>query len=241
MRSDSRVIAYIPARSGSERIPNKNVKLLGGKPLLAHTVRLAVRSGLFSRVVIITDSEEYADIAVAHGADFPGLRPKWTAFSSSPDISWVRWVDLVYSDDSHSAFCILRPTSPFRSNQGLERALKTFFESSGTDSLRGVEEAKVHPGKMWWVDGSRIKPFLTEKLEGVPWHSSQTKVLPKAYQQNGSLEIAWRRVITETNSISGNTIIPFTWEGYEGLDINSPDDWELCESLLKARKVKLPE
>ena len=83
------IVALIPARSGSKRVPHKNIRPLGGHPLMAYSISAAVNSGVFSEVLVSTDSEEYADIARHYGASVPFLSPNKYAESFSPDIECV--------------------------------------------------------------------------------------------------------------------------------------------------------
>src|SRR5918911_1658234 len=103
-------VALVPARAGSERGPGKNVLPLAGHPLIAYTIAAARASGLFSSVVVSTDSEEIAEVAQRYGAEVPGLRPAEIATATSPDIEWVVHV---MGGRSEEIFSILRPTSPF--------------------------------------------------------------------------------------------------------------------------------
>src|SRR4029453_18800821 len=82
-------VALIPARAGSKRVADKNIRVLGGHPLLAYTVAAARSAGTFARVLVSTDSEAYAEIARHYGADVPFLRPAELAGDLSPDIDWV--------------------------------------------------------------------------------------------------------------------------------------------------------
>ena len=86
-----RVVALIGARSGSERVPGKNVRRLAGHPLLAYAIETARQSGVFERIVVSTDSEEIAKVARWYGADVPFLRPDEYATATSPDIEWIAW------------------------------------------------------------------------------------------------------------------------------------------------------
>lgn len=241
MRKQS--VAFIPARAGSKRIPNKNVKLLAGHPLLAYAVRSAIESKVFDEVICMTDSQEYADIAVKYGAAVPFLRPKEQAGDNSPDIEWVRWglKQLKNMGRTYQTFSILRPTSPFRLPETIQRAWEKFIGDTKADSLRAVNKCKQHPGKMWIERGNRLLPLLPFSINDVPWHSNQYTSLPLIYTQNSSLEIAWSEVVFSQNSISGEAIIPFISEGLEGFDINEPDDWVLACQYLESGVAKLPQ
>jgi len=240
--SQPSVVALIPARAGSTRIRHKNIKRLAGHPLLAYTIEAAKQSGVFSTVIVSTDSPVYANIAGYYGAEVPFLRPSELAGSLSPDIEWVEHclLTLAQSGRTYECFSILRPTSPFRLPDTICRAWQAFQAEDGVDSLRAVEKCKQHPGKMWVVRGRRMLPLLPLSPPNPPWHSSQYQALPEVYIQNASLEIAWSRIVTEEHTIAGTVIMPFFTEGYEGVDINEPQTWQYVESQVEASQARLP-
>lgn len=236
------VIALIPARFGSRRLPDKNIRLLAGHPLIAYTVAAALQNGIFSTVVVSTDSERYAEIAQYYGAEVPFLRPPELAGDLSPDIDWVEYMlkRLQEGGRVYDCFSILRPTSPFRKPETIRRAWQEFLAEKGVDSLRAVEKCKQHPGKMWVVRGKRMVPLLSLSPPEQPWHSSQYQSLPDVYVQNASLEIAWTRVVFEERTIAGNVLMPFFTQGYEGFDVNDLYDWKFAEELVRSGQARLP-
>jgi CMP-N,N'-diacetyllegionaminic acid synthase len=236
-------VAFIPARLGSKRVPGKNVRPLGGHPMIAYTIGPALESKVFDTVIVSTDSEEIAAIARHYGAEVPFLRPAALASDTSPDIEWLEFTldALRTRGRDWDCFSLLRPTSPFRTAATIRRAWETFVAQEGADSLRAVELCAQHPGKMWIVRGQRMFPLLPFGGEGgQPWHSTPYQALPKVYVQNASLEIAWTRVVRERRTIAGDVLVPFLTEGYEGFDINDAVDWMVAERLIAEGKVTLP-
>ena len=235
-------MALIPARSGSKRVPDKNIRPLAGHPLMAYSIAAALQSKIFKAVIVSTDSDLYADIARHYGAEVPFLRPTEIAGDTSPDIAWVTHTlsQLHQNGQDFECFSILRPTSPFRLPETIRRAWKKFRAQKGVDSLRAVEKCQQHPGKMWVVRGNRMLPLLPMGPAGQPWHSSQYPSLPEVYVQNASLESANTRVIVEENTIAGNVLVPFFTQNYEGFDVNSDYDWNLAEHLAQKGEAKLP-
>ena len=235
------VIALIPARAGSKRVPGKNVRLLGGHPLIAYTICAALDSGIFSRVIVSTDSEEVAQLYRGYGAEIPFLRPAEFSGDKSPDIEWLQYTLGRLKDEGRlpEAFSLLRPTSPFRLPATIQRAWAQ-FQSVEADSLRAVELCRQHPGKMWVLDGSLMKPLLDDGGKNPPWHSTPYQALPEVYAQNASLEIAWSKVVLEGGTIAGKRVIPFITHETEGFDINKQDDWMLAEVLLERGMATLP-
>lgn len=236
-------VALIPARSGSKRVADKNVRRLAGHPLLAYSIAAARASDVFTDVIVSTDSERYARIARHYGAEVPFLRPVEIAGATSPDIEWVELtlMQLRQAGREYDCFSILRPTSPFRKAATIRRAWQAFLAETGVDSLRAVEKCKQHPGKMWVLGARHMVPLLPLGPRSQPWHSSQYAALPEVYVQNASLEIAWSRVVWEQRTIAGDRLMPFLTEGDEGVDINDAEDWWYAEHLLFRGEGHLPE
>ncbi len=231
------VVALIPARAGSVRVPGKNTRELVGHPLLAYSIAAARESELFDAVLVSTDSEQTAEVARHYGAEVPGLRPPELAGSTSPDIDWI---EHILRDTAYDAFSILRPTSPFRRGSTIRRAWEAFIAVADADSLRAVRLVREHPGKMWVVEGELMAP-LVPQIEGeVPTHSQQTAALPAVHVQDSSLEIAWTRLVAQ-REIAGRRVVPFLAEGAEGLSIDYPEDWEAAEQLAAAHPESLPQ
>ncbi len=236
------IVALIPARSGSKRVADKNIRPLAGHPVIAYSIAAAIQSGVFAAVIVSTDSERYAAIARHYGAEVPFLRPADIAGDHSPDIEWVEHTlkRLAAEGRSYDCFSILRPTSPFRLPETIRRAWAEFRAETGVDSLRAVEKCGQHPGKMWVIRGRRMLPLLPFGPADQPWHSSQYPSLPEIYVQNASLEIAWSRVALEGRTIAGHVVMPFLTHDDEGFDVNHPYDWELAEQMLKSHRARLP-
>jgi N-acylneuraminate cytidylyltransferase len=237
------IIALIPARSGSKRVADKNIRPLAGHPIIAYTIAAARQSGIFSAIVVSTDSEQYSDMARNYGAEVPFLRPIEISGDVSPDIEWVEFTlkKLKEMGREYDCFSILRPTSPFRLPETIQRAWKEFLTEEGVDSLRAVEKCREHPGKMWVIRGKRMMPLLPISPQDLPWHSTPYQALPEVFAQNASLEIAYSRVVFQGRTIAGDVVMPFLTQGYEGFDVNRPYDWQLAEELVKTGQARLPE
>jgi CMP-N,N'-diacetyllegionaminic acid synthase len=234
------VIALIPARSGSERVRDKNVRPLAGHPLLAYAIATARGSGIFDRIVCSTDSTKIADVAQRYGAEVPFLRPTELATSTSPDIEWIRHA-LEHLEDRYDLFAIVRATNPFRGPGVLQRGLEQLLATPEADSIRAVELVKQHPGKMWVLEGKTMRPLLDQSHLDVAWHAGQYQALPEIYVQNSALEIAWTRVVSQTGTREGRVLAPFLTVGHEGFNIDDEDDWERARRLLEAGEVSLPD
>jgi len=150
-------------------VTGKNVRLLGGHPMIAYTIVAALESNVFESVIVSTDSEEIAAIARHYGAEVPFLRPAAFATDTSPDIEWLAHLlaELNARGRTWDCFSLLRPTSPFRTADTIRRAWARFTSQTGVDSLRAVELCAQHPGKMWVVRGDRMLPLLPFETTGV--------------------------------------------------------------------------
>ena len=155
-------IAFIPARSGSKRVPDKNIKILNRHPLIAYTIQTAISSRVFDKVICATDSELYASIAEYYGAEVPFLRPNEISGDRSPDIEWVRWMldELSRRNMQFEAFSILRPTCPLRTPKSITEAWEIFSSDKNADSIRAIQLCKEHPAKMWKINGDRMTPLI---------------------------------------------------------------------------------
>lgn len=234
------VIALVPARAGSERVKHKNIRPLAGHPLIAYAISTARASKIFDRVLVSTDSQKIADIACYYGADVPFIRPAEYATAVSPDIEWIKHA-LSNVAEQYEAFAILRPTSPFRGVQAIQRAWNKFVSLKNVDSLRAVELCRQHPGKTWVIEGEIMRPLLDQSHLEVAWHARQYQDMPKVYIQNSALEIAWTRVVWETNSREGRVVAPFLTERIEGFSIDYEEDWTLAECMIERGEANLPK
>lgn len=237
MASKNKVVAFIPARSGSKRIKNKNTRELFGKSLISYAIESAFDSGAFDEVVVSTDTPEIADIAKGLGASVPSLRPKEFATDSSPDIEWLtHGINNLMSHpiEEVELVAILRPTSPLRTGATISQAITKLRHTPWADSLRAMEVSDKHPGKMWILkESNEAAPFLEQKLGQTPTHSLPTQSLQKVWVQNASLEIVRLASVLETKTISGNRVLGFEMPGYEGFDLNTELDWMVLEQLMK--------
>lgn len=232
----TKMVALIPARAGSKRVPGKNTRMLGGIPLLAWTIQAARDSALFTSIVVCSDDQ--TALGVADGFNVSSVE-RLPVTDDQPDVMWVRNA-LKVLPISPEQFAILRPTSPFRTADTIGRAYAQFQRTPDVHSLRAVEPVKQHPGKMWWCNGPGypLTPVCDAKRsDGTPWHSSPTQTLPPCYVQNSSLEMAWTYVVHNLNTISGTKILPFFTEGHEGFTIDYESDWAEAERLVATGAV----
>jgi CMP-N-acetylneuraminic acid synthetase len=233
------LVAFVPARAGSVRVPGKNIRPLGGHPLLAYAIATAQQSGVADRVICSTDSEEIAEIARWYGADVPFLRPPEFATATSPDSDWLVHV-LGELPEQYELCALVRATNPFRGPDVVRRGLEQLLWTPQADSIRAVELVKQHPGKMWVVEGETMRPLLDQSDLDTAWHAMQYPALPQVFVQNSALEIARTAAVLDTGTREGRVLAPYFTEGYEGFNVDDEDDWARAEGLLAAGRVTLP-
>lgn len=228
LRPDQELTILIPARAGSKRIPGKNTRSLGGKPLFLWTVDAALSANVAHVIVSTDDPEVKAWLDYKYRFSIHERKPEH-ATDTSPDIEWVLDV-LPMVTTPYVAIC--RPTSPFRTASTIRRAYAALV-GSGADSIRAVERVThPHPAKMWIMDDFGMRPVMEGRHDdGTPYHSSPTQSLPPVYVQNASLEIARVEAIKATGTISGYRIVPFFTDPIEGFDVNTPEDWAEAERI----------
>lgn len=241
-RSKFKLIALIPARSGSQRIKHKNIISFYNHPLIAYTIDSAIKSKIFDKIFVSTNSKKYSQIAKYYGADVSFLRPNKLSKSTSSDFKWIKFTldKLKKKKLTYSHFFILRPTNPFRNEKTIIKAWNLFKKNRKAESLRAVNITKIHPGKMWMLKSKMLAPLQKYKINGQPSYNNQFKVLPDVYVQNASLEISKSNVINKYKTITGKYIIPYFSNDTEAIDINYNEDISKIKLLIKNKKLKKP-
>jgi len=229
-------IALIPARAGSKRLPNKNLINLKNKPLIGYTIEAAIKTELFTEIIVSTDSQEIAEIALKYGAQVPSLRPKDIAGDLSCDIDWVKHAInqmIKTPPELVKNLAILRPTNPLRSSNTIVSGFAALTSAEWADSLRALQRIDQHPGKMWKLDKSgKATPYLDQSNRSVPTHDSPTQSLNELWVQNASLEIVRLAAVLNTGTISGRSVLGFEMPGIEGYDINTIEDLKYLDFLI---------
>lgn len=226
---NSTVLALIPARSGSKSIKDKNILSFAGKPLLAHSIRQALNCPHISRVIVSTDSKEYAKIANQYGAETPFLRPKSISLDHSTDYEVfyhaLKW--LAKKDKAIPFLCVhLRPTHPIRTISEISRAILLLKKYPQWDSVRSVIAAPESPYKTWFLSRrNELKPVIKTKIRDA--HSRPRQGLPQAYLQTASIDVIRSKTILEKNSIAGKRIGAFLMN--RNYDIDKKTDFERAE------------
>lgn len=236
------ILGIIPARGGSKGIPRKNIKLLAGEPLIAHTIREARRSKYITRLVVSSDDEEIARIARELGAEVPFLRPADLALDDVTDLPvFQHCLHWLADNEKYSPDVVvhLRPTAPLRTVLDIDRAIALLLESPETDSVRSVCGAREQPLKMWSLKEGFLAPYVPSDVYGLkePYNMPRQK-LPPAYIHNGAVDVVKANVILDKNSMTGDVIKALVMDMDESVSIDSQLDWELAELLMARRNAR---
>ena len=235
------VLAIIPARGGSKGVPRKNLRLLLGKPLLVWAIERARDAKSVTRVIVSTDDEEIADLARAHGAEVPFLRPAEISQDLSTDVEFLlHALSWLKENESYEpeAVVTVRATAPLCPPARIDEGVRLLLDTPEADAARPITEAPKHPYKMWKIsaDGKWLEPFLTEEFTGLSEpHNSPRQLFPKIYVHTGSMDVMRPRTIRELRSTSGKKLLHFYMPPEESVNIDTDVDFKLAETLLRQR------
>ena len=231
MHESGRLLAVVPARGGSKRLPRKNVLPLGGRPLISWTIAAAQASGVFDDILVSTDDEEIANVARDAGALVPWLRPANlctdTATSAAVLQHALAWYEL--ERGVVNAVVLLQPTSPFRRDASIREAVASFREQREpqAQAVVSVSPAPQHPAWCFYVDGTAMQPFLG-------WDNLQQRSqdLPPAFALNGAIYVMPAALVRSGAPLLQPGTRPFVMaDPTEALDIDTEDDWQTAQML----------
>jgi len=236
-----KVLGVIPARGGSKRIPRKNIVDVLGKPLIAYTIETALKSNLIDRLIVSTDDEEIAEISKKFGAEVPFLRPGNLAKDKTPDSPvFDHAISELYSQGRYVPDLIvnLRPTSPLRTVDTINDAIKSFDDES-FELLRtlSIVTGIHHPYWMYTMDQMGMVKQFNEHIDIKSFYQSQ--LLPTVYRINGAVDI-YRVRNLKIGSILEGKIKGFPISDEEALDIDTSFDMKILKSLLKFNSMNEP-
>jgi N-acylneuraminate cytidylyltransferase len=226
MIGPGRVLAVVPARGGSKGVPRKNVRPLGGKPLLQWTVEAARGSRFIDRLVLSTDDDEIATVGRAIGIDVPFMRP---AAAATDEATADAVIDHALSalDESFDYLVLLQPTSPFRTTADIDGCLE-LLAASDADSCVSVMPTHVKPEWLFFVDGSS---FLVPVSGGPPPQRRQE--LRPAYELNGAVYAARLAAYRRTRTFYTDRTLAWVMPLERSVDLDEESDFGRAEALLR--------
>jgi len=227
-----RVVGIIPARGGSKGVPRKNIRPLGGRPLLAYTAEAALAASRLSRVILSTEDEEIAAIGRSCGLEVPFRRPAELAQDETPTLPVVQHAirSLEELGDRFDAVCLLQPTHPLRLPGDIDACIE-LLERTAADAVVTVLPVPAEHNPHWVYfqapDGSLR--LSTGERAPIP----RRQALPQAFHREGSVYVTRRDVVSEGNSLYGHKLVGYQISPERSINIDTSEDWERAERLLK--------
>ena len=224
-----RILSLIPARGGSKRLPGKNVRPLGGKPLVVWSIDGVKNIPEICDILVSTDDPDIADVCEEAGAYVPWLRPAElatdTASSVDAAIHALDWYEA--EKGSVDGLLLLQPTSPFRTRATVQQGIE-LFGKHGHQPVLGVSPTQTHPMWMLKMEGDYLVPFMQEHGIG-----TRSQNLPSAYVVNGSFYLISPSELRACRSFVGSKTIPLLIEPpQEAVDIDTEWDFRMAEFIV---------
>jgi CMP-N-acetylneuraminic acid synthetase len=229
-----KTLAIIPARGGSKRVPRKNIRLLGGKPLVARTIEAAFGAKTLDRIVVSSDSSEVLNIARSYDMGVALPRPAEFATDTSPAILYVKHaleaLEGTEGGDPFEAIVILQPSSPFTLPEDIDGTVR-LLKRTGADSAVSITQLDhaIHPFKLKILKGDRLIPYLEEEEGRMAAHE-----LPPLYVRNCSV-YATRRTIVDSGQTIGSDCRGYLMPPERSVDINTELDFLFAEFLVNGQ------
>lgn len=230
------VLAVIPARGGSKGLKDKNILPLLNHPLIAYSIKAAQESKKINRIIVSTDSQKIADVALQYKAEVPFLRPDTFAQDLSTDkevflhaLQWLKEKENYVPD----LVVQLRPTSPVRFAHEIDLCIEKLINSDA-DSLRIVTEAPCTPYKMWRVDkdSGMMTPLLELENTKEPYNQPRQQ-LPKVFWQVGTLDVIRTECILKKDSLSGDKVLSHVIDNESSIDIDDIHSFEKAANSIQ--------
>ncbi|MCK5039247.1 MAG: acylneuraminate cytidylyltransferase family protein [Thermoplasmata archaeon] len=239
MYNENLVLAIIPARGGSKSIPGKNIKDLGGKPLISYTIQEALGSKYIDRVIVSTDDQNIANVANEYGAETPFIRPKNIAEDTSTSLSVILHT-LKFLIEKHNyspdIVVFLQPTSPFRTSLHIDSGIEKILDC---DAVIGVAEVKHHPYFMMQQEDGLLSPFLD-----LTNRSLRRQDVPPLYYINASLfitKIDYYNNLKETDPVCpifAGEVKGVFMDEISSIDINDDHDLLIAECIISSNLLE---
>lgn len=233
MHTTKNILGVITARGGSTSIPKKNIVQLAGKPLIWHTINAAKQSSLLNRVIVSTDSEEIASVCREYGADVPFMRPAELAQDNTPHIPVVQhalnWLKENRGEE-YEYVMILQPTSPLRTAEDIDKAIKKATETGADSVMSMVALVDFDPVKVKHINDDVILSMFGD--EGRISKLRQNG--QKAYKRNCAIYLTKTEHIMN-NDLFGPVSRPYLMPPERSVDINEPHDLAFAEFLLSKK------
>lgn len=232
-----RILGLVVARGGSKGVPRKNVRLLGGHPLVAWAVRAGVLAPSIDDVVVSTEDPEIAEAARRYGARLPFLRPPELASDTSPVLDTIVYTlrRLAEADgERYDAMCLLQPTTPFRSIDDLEAGASLLRSRPDADSVVSlVAQIDGHPARLRRIVDGRVEQFLPGGGD-VEGQQRQDYGADVPYRRSGGFYLSRTRTILEKATLYGGVCLAYVMPHERCINIDDEFDFKLAQAALES-------
>ena len=233
----SEIWAIIPARSGSKGVPGKNIRLLGGRPLIEWTIKACKKCKLINRVIFSSDSNDYSKLAKSFGAEAPFIRPKEISEDFSSDFEFINHSLNWFKENEGKIPDILlhmRPTTPFRNPNEIERAISEFRNCSNKTSMRSVHLMSESGYKNFEIDNLGYLRTIFSYRADIEISNKSRQTFKKTYIPNGYIDIVLPKLVLSKQIIHGSKSMSFVTAATH--EIDTEEDFRYLEFLLKYNK-----
>ena len=224
----------IPARGGSKGIPGKNIRLLGGKPLIAYSIEVARALADDEDICVSTDEDEIASVVESLGLEVPFMRPDYLATDQAGTFEvLIHAMDFYESKGkNYQSLVLLQPTSPFRASKDVKEALQLF--SPNLDMVVSVKETKSNPYFMLFEENT--EGYLEPSKSGDFFRRQDA---PSVYEYNGAIYVINTESLRKYGSLRAfPRVKKYVMDEFHSLDIDQPIDWKIAEFYLEQIKQK---
>lgn len=228
------VVALIPARSGSKGVPHKNIKLLGDHPLIEWSIAACKAARSINRIIVSTDSEEYANLSRELGAEVPFLRPVEISGDLSTDYDFIKHaLDWFSQAGGIPEYIVhIRPTTPFRDPVVIDQAVAAFLNNPKATSLRSVHPMSESAYKTFEIaPGGQLRRVASESTELDVANNARQR-FPTTYTANGYVDVLATAFIQRTQLIHGDHVLPFITPVVS--EVDTKEDFSLLEMQLQS-------
>lgn len=228
-----KVLALIPARSGSKGVPHKNIRSLGGRPLIEWSIAACKAAASIDATVVSTDCERYREIAQNCGAEVPFLRPTEISSDMSSDYSFIKHaLDWFYKNSGEPDYLVhIRPTTPFRDPDIIDSAVETFTGKGSWTALRSVQEMSESAYKTFEIDNGEVLKSVGFSNSGLDFANDARQQFPTTYTANGYVDVLSTAFIRENKIIHGEHVKAFI--SPKVTEVDDEDDFKNLEVQLK--------
>ena len=240
-KESKNILGIIGIRSGSVGVPNKNIRKIMGKPLVGWIIEKAKKSKYINKIVVSTDTHEYAKIAKSYGAEVPCLRPKEISKNNSPEVDFVKhMLEYLQENEQYSPDIVVRmmATIPLQSTNDIDSVIELLIKDRFADSAVVISEARQHPQKALKIieDDKGFKKLVTYFSESA---REVTPIARQSYEKayfRGNIIACRCPIIFQTNSLTGDIVKYHIIPQERAIDIDNEIDFLICETLMKNNK-----